>query len=122
MPKAVIFDIDGTLLDSIDMHAEFWVRTFAQFGIESDFQKMRDYIGKGPIVSCLRSFRGTLPKLKRKNRGYRARLFKQDYLPRVQPFLRWGSYSSGWLQSRSRLLMHRNEITRHRKIAGISTL
>jgi beta-phosphoglucomutase-like phosphatase (HAD superfamily) len=45
--KAVIFDIDGTLLDSVDAHAESWVRTFAHFGVAADFAKVRSHIGEG---------------------------------------------------------------------------
>ena len=26
--EAVIFDIDGTLIDSVDLHAQSWVETF----------------------------------------------------------------------------------------------
>ncbi len=31
--QAVVFDIDGTLLDSVDLHARAWVEAFAHFGI-----------------------------------------------------------------------------------------
>ena len=47
MIKAVLFDIDGTLLDSVDLHAESWVRTFAHFGIAAKFQEVRNHIGEG---------------------------------------------------------------------------
>ena len=30
--SAVIFDVDGTLVDSVDFHAEAWKRTFSAFG------------------------------------------------------------------------------------------
>jgi hypothetical protein len=39
----------GTLLDSVDLHAESWVRTFAHFGIAA-----KTISAKGPIASCLR--------------------------------------------------------------------
>ena len=45
--KAVIFDIDGTLVDSVDFHAEAWQRAFAKFGKEISFEKIRGQIGKG---------------------------------------------------------------------------
>jgi beta-phosphoglucomutase-like phosphatase (HAD superfamily) len=32
MLKAVLCDIDGTLVDSNALHAEAWMRTFAHFG------------------------------------------------------------------------------------------
>src|SRR5258707_12170651 len=32
MVEAVIFDIDGTIIDSVDMHIEAWNRTFKRFG------------------------------------------------------------------------------------------
>lgn len=47
MIKAVLFDIDGTLLDSVDLHAESWVQTFAHFGILADFREVRSHIGEG---------------------------------------------------------------------------
>jgi hypothetical protein len=45
--KAVLFDIDGTLLDSVDLHAESWVRTLAHFGIAAEFPEVRNHIGEG---------------------------------------------------------------------------
>jgi HAD superfamily hydrolase (TIGR01509 family) len=47
MPRAVIFDVDGTLVDSVDRHAQAWVETLAEFGYEADFGEVRHQIGKG---------------------------------------------------------------------------
>jgi beta-phosphoglucomutase-like phosphatase (HAD superfamily) len=47
MLEAVIFDIDGTLLDSVDLHAQAWVDTFAAHGHALPFEKVRKQIGKG---------------------------------------------------------------------------
>jgi beta-phosphoglucomutase-like phosphatase (HAD superfamily) len=47
MVKAVIFDIDGTLIDSVDMHARAWQETFSRYGVKTDFRAVRDQIGKG---------------------------------------------------------------------------
>jgi beta-phosphoglucomutase-like phosphatase (HAD superfamily) len=32
MPKAAIFDLDGTLLDSVDLHALAWHEAMTKFG------------------------------------------------------------------------------------------
>ena len=45
--KAVIFDVDGTLVDSVDFHAEAWKRAFSAFGFEFDLDRLRSQIGKG---------------------------------------------------------------------------
>ena len=34
MADAVIFDIDGTLLDSVDLHARAWQEALSHFGYE----------------------------------------------------------------------------------------
>ncbi|WP_018046053.1 HAD family hydrolase [Methylobacterium sp. 88A] len=85
--RAVIFDIDGTLLDSVDLHAKAWVEAFAHFGVEADFVAVRRQIGKGgdelmPVF---------LPPERVEREGktieaYRSDLFKRDYLDRVRPF------------------------------------
>ena len=46
-PDAVIFDIDGTLIDSVDLHARAWVEAFAHFGYHVPFEQVRPQIGKG---------------------------------------------------------------------------
>jgi len=43
----VLFDIDGTLIDSNDAHAEAWVRAFAEVGIPVDPKQVRRAIGMG---------------------------------------------------------------------------
>ncbi len=41
MIKVVIFDIDGTLIDSVDAHAEAWKKAFKKFGREIQFYELR---------------------------------------------------------------------------------
>jgi HAD superfamily hydrolase (TIGR01509 family) len=85
--KAVIFDIDGTLLDSVDLHAASWLRTFADFGIAADFQRVRRHIGEGADRLLPAFVPSGTPKARRKEiEEYRSQLFRKEYLPRVQPF------------------------------------
>jgi len=85
--KAVIFDIDGTLLDSVDFHAESWVRALARFGVNADFEQVRRHIGEG-ADRLMPAFlpQGTSESRKDEIEKYRASLFRREYLPRVKPF------------------------------------
>jgi HAD superfamily hydrolase (TIGR01509 family) len=87
MIKAAIFDTDGTLIDSVDLHAEAWVEALRHFGHEIAFQDLRSQIGKGGD----QILHGLLPPDVIEHRGeeikdFRADLFKRNYLPRVRPF------------------------------------
>lgn len=87
MIKAAIFDVDGTLVDSVDAHARSWVETFAEFGHSVNYEEMRHQIGKGGD-QLMREFLsekeidefGTRLEEARKNR------FQQEYLPKVKGF------------------------------------
>jgi HAD superfamily hydrolase (TIGR01509 family) len=87
MIEAAIFDIDGTLVDSVDLHAECWREALAHFGIHVAFAPVRSQIGKGGD-QLLPMF---VPKDDLKRRGeeierYRSDLFKREYLPAVRAF------------------------------------
>ena len=43
----MIFDVDGTLVDSVDLHAEAWRVAFENFGKTFSFHEIRRQIGKG---------------------------------------------------------------------------
>ena len=45
--KAVLLDIDGTLVDSNDAHAQAWVEVFERNGYSASFEQVRGLIGKG---------------------------------------------------------------------------
>ena len=45
--KAVILDIDGTLVLSNDAHAQAWVDAFKAYGYDVPFEKVRPLIGMG---------------------------------------------------------------------------
>ena len=87
MIKAVIFDVDGTLVDSVDLHARAWQEAFAHFGKHFDFERVRYQIGKGgdqlmPVFLSeqeLEEFGEELEK-------YRGDLFKREYLLKVKGF------------------------------------
>jgi len=88
-PKAVIFDIDGTLLDSVDLHAQAWIEAFEHFGYRIPFEKVRPQIGKGgdQLMPAFIS-QEELKKIGHDLEQYRGELFKRKYLPEVRPFPR----------------------------------
>ena len=87
MMKAVIFDVDGTLVDSNELHVEAWDIAFKKFGFNFPIEQLRSQIGKGSdqyipaflTADQVKEFGKELDK-------YRSKLFQDDFLPRVQPF------------------------------------
>jgi beta-phosphoglucomutase-like phosphatase (HAD superfamily) len=51
---AILFDIDGTLLDSVDLHARAWREAFLAFGKDIPLDAFRSQIGKGRRPSSSR--------------------------------------------------------------------
>jgi HAD superfamily hydrolase (TIGR01549 family) len=85
--RALLFDIDGTLVDSNDKHTDCWIEAFAQFGKDIPRETMRMQVGKGgdllvPDLLTAREMRKFGDKLK-KDRG---ELWKKKYMETVQPF------------------------------------
>jgi HAD superfamily hydrolase (TIGR01549 family) len=87
MPKAVIFDIDGTLLDSVDLHAHAWQEALGHFGHEVPFDQVRSQIGKGgdQLLPVFLS-KQQLEREQKAIEEFRSSLFKEKYLPRVKAF------------------------------------
>jgi beta-phosphoglucomutase-like phosphatase (HAD superfamily) len=86
-PKAVLFDVDGTLVDTVDLHAQAWVEALQHFGVEADFTDIRLQIGKGGD----QFLPGLIPPDMLEERGeeiqeFRSDLFKRKYMSQVRPF------------------------------------
>ena len=85
-PPAALFDVDGTLVDTNDLHVAAWREAFAHFGHDISAEAIRSQVGKGGdnLIPTL------LPELDHEKGEeidrWRAELFKRDYLPRAVPF------------------------------------
>lgn len=95
MVLAVIFDIDGTLVDTVEFHAQSWQRTFQHFGYQIPLEQIRPQIGKGsdqlmPVFFSPAQLNelvdGKNSTLGAQMRDYRRQLYQQEYHPRVKPF------------------------------------
>jgi HAD superfamily hydrolase (TIGR01549 family) len=87
MIRAVLFDVDGTLVDSNDAHADAWVRAFAEHGVTVDRDHVRRCIGMGgdklmPEVSGLREESGKGKAIATRRRE----LFQREFLPTLAAF------------------------------------
>jgi HAD superfamily hydrolase (TIGR01509 family) len=90
MPKrvtAVLFDVDGTLVDSNDAHSRAWIKAFWEYGVTVDPITVRRSIGMGgdklmPAVSGIQQH-SPLGSLIAKRR---AQIFKREQLPHLKPF------------------------------------
>jgi HAD superfamily hydrolase (TIGR01509 family) len=86
--RAVLLDIDGTLIDSNDAHAQAWVDTFREVGREDvPFERVRPLIGMGsdkllPTVSGVEKESDEGKRLT----DLRSKIFLERYLPTLRPF------------------------------------
>jgi len=84
--EGVIFDIDGTLVDSNDAHAQSWVDTFAEAGYDVPFDVVRPLIGMGadkllPKTIGVKHDSEAGKKLIKR----RSEIFRKKYLPTLRP-------------------------------------
>ena len=125
--QAAIFDIDGTLVDSVDFHARAWQEAFDHFGHVRSFDEIRSQIGKGgdQLMPVFLSKEEVASKGKEIEK-YRGELFKSEYLPKVKAFpevrpLFQRLIADGWklaLASSAK----KNELAEYKKIAHITDL
>ncbi len=125
--QAAIFDIDGTLLDSVDFHAEAWRQIFLRHDRDIPFQDIRAQIGKGgdqllPVFFSEEEVEKSGDKMT----SERTKLFKEEFLPKVRPFpgirplferLRAEGYKLALASSATR-----GELKHYAKLAGIDDL
>lgn len=126
-PKAILFDVDGTLIDSVDLHAAAWVEALKHFGVEVPFEDMRLQIGKGGD----QLLEGLLPVDMVESKGeeiqaFRGDLFKRDYMHKVRPFAGVRELFQR-IRAEGQLAVlassgRAEEVERYKEIAGIADL
>ena len=86
MLQGVIFDIDGTLVDSNDAHAQSWVDAFTEAGYNVPFEVVRPLIGMGadkllPKTIGINADGEKGKKLTKR----RSEIFREKYLSHLRP-------------------------------------
>ncbi len=87
MPKAVVFDVDGTLVDSLLPRARAWQEALARYGRQVRLEKVLAQLGRGgdgPMPSLLtgEDFERYADELA----SFQRALFLEEYLSQVRPF------------------------------------
>jgi HAD superfamily hydrolase (TIGR01509 family) len=127
MIKAVIFDVDGTLIDTNDLHVASWVETFRRFGHTVTPAAVHGQIGKGsdqlmPVF---------LPRELVEQRGEeiaaaRTALFLQDYVGRARAFPGVRPLFQRLRSTGRRIILATSatgeELARYREILGVDDL
>ena len=80
----IVFDVDGTLVDSNDAHARAFVDTFHSFGYEVAFEKVRPLIGTGSD----RLIPELIGRYEEAVAGRKKTIFLERHLPTVRGFPR----------------------------------
>ena len=125
--KAVIFDIDGTLVNSNDLHVEAWQAAFKCYGKKAAFEEIHRHIGKGGD-QFLPAFcsKQEMDKFGEELMNFRTDLFTRDYLPRAKPFPKvrelFERIKDDGLQIALASSAKQEELDQHKKNLGIEDL
>jgi HAD superfamily hydrolase (TIGR01509 family) len=125
--KAVIFDVDGTLVDSNELHVRAWVDAFKHFGKEVEYGHLCEQMGKGGDqlmpVFCTKE---ELDRFGSELADYRVELFTREYLHKVRPFPRvrelFERIKADGLQIALASSAREEELEQHKKSLRISDL
>ncbi len=87
MIRAIIFDVDGTLVDSNHLHALAWQQALAHFGKQVEYEQVRNQIGKGgdqtlPVFLTA----DEIERFGKELDEYKSRLYRTRYMAKVRPF------------------------------------
>lgn len=87
MLRAVIFDVDGTIVDSNELHVQSWDEIFRSYGKHFSHQKLHAHVGEGgdqyiPNFLTEAEIREFGAKLEKE----RGELYKEKYMPKVRAF------------------------------------
>ena len=87
MAKGILFDIDGTLLDSNTLHAQAWSDAFKEFGKNISREEVFPQIGKGgdQLIPVFLT-KGEIEKFGKQLEKRRGEIFKEQYLHQAKPF------------------------------------
>ena len=125
--QGVIFDLDGTLIDTVDLHAACWVEALKHFGVDVPFDDIRVQIGKGGD----QILHGLLPPDLIEEKGeeiqeFRSDLFKREYMHKARPFPRVRELFERIKDSGQRAVLASSgtagEVERYKEVAGIADL
>jgi HAD superfamily hydrolase (TIGR01509 family) len=127
MVKALLCDIDGTLVQSNWLHAEAWQVAFREIGIDLALEDVRRQIGKGgdELIPVF------VPWWKRKHvqkplEAYRKFVFQTDFLPRVEPIPRVREFLIRLREAGIRLALassaSKDDVKTYKKIANMEDL
>ncbi|HET6407804.1 MAG TPA: HAD family hydrolase [Chthoniobacteraceae bacterium] len=125
--KAVIFDVDGTLVDTVDMHADAWQRALREFGKQVRFEDVRGQIGKGSD-KLMPVFVGEaeLEEIGEQLEGRRGDIYKSEHLPRVKAFPKVRELFERILNDGLRVALAssapEDELTHYKEVADIADL
>jgi len=125
--NAVIFDIDGTLVDSVDLHARAWKEVFEHFGYNIPFERVRHEIGKGsdkliPDLLGPEEAERVFDQLDQ----FRGQLWKKKYFGQVKPFAQVRELFQRILSDGKEIVLassaKEDELKKYKQIAGIDDL
>lgn len=85
--QGIIFDVDGTLVDSVGFHAQAWERAFKKHGYDVPYLEVKQHIGKGGeyIVEAFvpeDEVEQVVDAISDDRKTY----YQAELLPKVQPF------------------------------------
>jgi beta-phosphoglucomutase-like phosphatase (HAD superfamily) len=86
--QCVLLDIDGTLVDSNDLHVKAWERAFERCGHAVSASAIREQIGKGGDQLVPALLPQVTPKESESIAAAHDEIFQSEYLDKVRPFER----------------------------------
>jgi HAD superfamily hydrolase (TIGR01549 family) len=127
MIKAVIFDVDGTLVDSVDLHAQAWQDAFRDLGHTIAFQDIRKQIGKGgdQLMPAFLS-REEIDSRGQELEHRRSQILKERYLSQIRPFSGVRELFQRIRKDKTRIVLassaNADELETYKKVAEIADL